>query len=132
MDKFVVRFCIFGLNTYMLIVLIYALNGVDISEYDYLFTNSLLFGVLLTILSHTQGKYHCRWARFLCYNLVLVPIVNYIDCKYSIFDTAEEYIYFACGTLMFATISTIILAINHSRRARKVKKSRYKEYGIKR
>ena len=50
----------------------------------------------------------------------------------AIFDTAEEYIYFACGTLMFATISTIILAINHSRRARKVKKSRYKEYGIKR
>lgn len=64
MDKFVVRFCIFGLNTYMLIVLIYALNGVDISEYDYLFTNSLLFGVLLTVLSHTQGKYHCRWQDF--------------------------------------------------------------------
>lgn len=125
MDKFIVRFSILILNAYMMIVLIFALNGVDISEYDYIFTDSLMIGLVLTTLVHVQGKYHCKWIRFLCYNLMIVPLFNYFDCKYSIFKSAECYIYSICGILLFAVILTIILAINHFRKVRKLKKQQH-------
>lgn len=134
MDKFIVRFSIFALNTYIGVVLLFALNGVDISLYDYLFTNSALFGLVLTVLTHSQGKYHCKWARALCYNLVFTPCVNFLDSKYVLFETAEELIYFAGGTMLATIISTIILAISHFRRVRKLnkQKSRFRVYEIRR
>lgn len=121
MDKFIVRFSILALNLYILVVLIYAFNGIDISEYDYIFTDSVLFGVLLTTLVHVQGKYHCKWMRALCYNLIVTPSANFIDSKYTLFKDAESYIYFACGLMLFTIIATIILAINHFRKVLKLK-----------
>lgn len=60
MDKFIVRFAILVLNAYMIFVFAFALNGIDISEYDFLFTDSVLFGIVLTALVHAQGRYHCK------------------------------------------------------------------------
>lgn len=128
MDRFIVRFSILALNAYMVVVLAYAFNGVDISEYDYLFTDSALFGIVLTTLVHVQGKYHCKWIRALCYNLIAVPIINFIDCQWNIFGTAEMLIITYCGLLLLSVITTIILAINHFRKVRKVLKNRYQEY----
>lgn len=122
MDKFIVRFSIFALNAYILIVLILALNGIDISLYDYLFTDSLLFGVVLTTLILKQGKYHCRWAKALCFNLILTPLVNFFDCKYGLFDTIEEYIYFVCILMLLTILITIYLAINNFRRVKRLKR----------
>lgn len=130
MDRFIVRFSILALNAYMVVVLAYAFNGVDISEYDYLFTDSALFGIVLTTLVHVQGKYHCKWIRALCYNLIAVPIINFIDCQWNIFGTAEMLIITYCGLLLLSVIATIILAINHFRKVRKVLKNRYQEYEL--
>ena len=130
MDRFIVRFSILALNAYMVVVLAYAFNGVDISEYDYLFTDSALFGIVLTTLVHVQGKYHCKWIRALCYNLISVPIINFIDCQWNIFGTAEMLIITYCGLLLLSVIATIILAINHFRKVRKVLKNRYQEYEL--
>lgn len=132
MDKFIVRFSILALNAYIIIVLSYAFNGIDISEYDYIFTDSVLFGIVLTTLVHVQGKYHCKWIRALCYNLIAVPTINFLDYKYNVFGTAENLIITYCSLLLLSIITTIILAINHFRKVKKLKKSRYKEYGIKR
>lgn len=130
MDRFIVRFSILALNAYMIVVLAYAFNGVDISEYDYLFTDSVLFGIVLTTLVHVQGKYHCKWIRALCYNLIAVPIINFIDCQWNIFGTAEMLIITYCGLILLSVIATIILAINHFRKVRKVLKNRYVEYEL--
>ena len=128
MDKFVVRFSILAQNVYMIIVTILAYNGIDISYLDYIFTDSVLFDIVHTTLCHAQGRYHCVWMRSLCYNLILVPALNFIDYQYVLFETAEQLIY-AIGFLISINIlATIILAINHFRRVRKVlKKNRYEE-----
>lgn len=128
MDKFLVRFSILALNAYMVIATIYAFNGIDISEYDYLFTDSFISGALLTSLCHAQGKYHCVWMRALCYNLMIIPSLNFIDAELILFETAEQCIYTFCSIFAISIISTIILAINHFRRVRKVlNKHRYEE-----
>lgn len=122
MDKFIVRISILALNIYMLIVLLFALNGIDISIYDYLFTNSMLFGVVLTTLVHAQGKYHCKWIRFLCYDLILIPLVNYVDAKYYLFNSIECCIYAYCAISGLSIIITIYLAIRHFSKVIKLKK----------
>lgn len=128
MDKFLVRFTILALNVYMVIATVYAFNGIDISEYDYLFTDSFMFGALLTALCHAQGKYHCVWMRALCYNLMFIPLINFIDSQIVLFETIEQCIYTLCTIFAINISATIILAINHFRKVRKVlKKNRYDE-----
>lgn len=132
MDKFIVRSAAILVNLYIPVVMFYAYNGVDISDFDYLFNSSVMLGIVLTVLSHTQGKCHCKWMRFLCYNSTAVPTVGFIDSKYILFEDAMMFIYVISALWVITIIATIILAINHFRRVRKVKKSRYKEYGIRR
>ena len=128
MDKFLVRFSILSLNAYIIVVLIFAFNGIDISIYDFFFSSTILFGILLTSLVHSQGKYHCKWIRALSYNTIFCPSVTYIDRVYDIFPEAIYYIYTICGTMVIVIAFTLILAINHFRRVRKVlKKNRYEE-----
>lgn len=120
MDKFIVRFSIIFLNLYMVVVTILAYNGIDISYLDYIFTDSALFGIVLTTLCHAQGRYHCVWMRALCYNLICVPIINLVDYKYVLFETAEQLIYAISSIITLSVVATVILAINHFRRVRKV------------
>lgn len=127
MDKFIVRFAILSLNVYMISVIALAYMGIDISVYDYLFTDSLLFGIVLTTLCHTQGRYHCVWMRALCYNLIAIPILNFIDANMPLFETIEGYLYAIAAIVSINVIATIILAINHFRRVRKATKGRYEE-----
>lgn len=130
MDKFIVRISAILSNIYIPIVLYYALNGVDISDYDYIFSSTFLLGFILSVLSHSQGKYHCKWMRALCYNATAVPTLNFVDAKLYIFDDAITYVYVVSIMWSVSVISTLILAINHFRKVRKLKKQRYKEYAV--
>lgn len=128
MDRFLVRILPIVLNLYIIAVTAFAWNGIDISIYDYWLSCPIMMGLLLTILSHSQGKYHCKWIRVLCYNLIFVPFASYIDSVNPIFYEAEDMIVFLCADMFITIIATIILAINHFRRVCKVlKKHKYEE-----
>lgn len=45
MDKFIVRITVLLTNIYIPIALLFAVNGIDISNYDYLFSCSFMLGV---------------------------------------------------------------------------------------
>lgn len=127
MDKFLVRVLPIIMNTYIVIVIAFAYVGIDISIYDYWFSCSIMMGILLTVLCHVQGRYHCKWIRALCYNLIFVPSFTYYDAIYPLFDYAKSYIYFLCAEMSVVITSTIILAIIHFRKVKKVTKGRYEE-----
>lgn len=132
MDRFLVRILPIILNLYIVVIAIFAWNGIDISIYDYWLSCPVMLGLLLTVLSHSQGKYHCKWIRVLCYNLIFIPLVSYIDSVHPIFYEAEDMIIFLSADLSVAILSTIILAINHFRRVRKVlNKNQYILFKIK-
>ena len=128
MDKFIVRFSILALNIYIFIVLLFAFNGIDISSYDYIFTNSLLFGVVLTTLVHAQGRYLCKWIRFMCYDLMIIPSINFIDAKYYIFVNAEDCIYLYCSIVSISVLITLFLAIRHFIKVQKLKSNKRRLY----
>lgn len=127
MDKFLVRILPIILNVYVAIVTMFALYGIDISIYDYLFSSSFTFGLLLSVLAHAQGRYHCKWIRVLCYNLIFVPFVSFIDSIRPIFYSGESIVIFLLIDMFITIFATIILAINHFRKVRKVTKNRYEE-----
>ena len=120
MDRFIVRFSILALNAYMIVVLLFALSGIDISVYDYIFNDSVLFGIVLTVLSHVQGRYHCKWIRALCYDLIAIPLINFADYQYELFNQIEYYFAAMLGVISISIIATMVLAINHFRKVRKV------------
>lgn len=130
MDKFLVRFSAFVLNLYILLSTCLAYRGISTDCFDFLFTDTLLFGVLLTILCHKQGRYHCVWIRVLCYNLILIPVINFLDAIYTVFYYAETLIYVIILFTVLSIIITILLAIIHFRQVRlsinKKKSERYK------
>lgn len=126
MDKFIVRITVLLTNIYIPIVLLFAVNGIDISNYDYLFSCSFMLGVLVTTLAHSQGKYHCKWIRGLCYNSVVLPIFNFTDSRYNLFDDVYVYIITVSSIWSLFVLYTLILAINHFRKVRRIIKQ--KEY----
>lgn len=132
MDNFIVRLSILVLTSFIAVSLYYAWNGVLISEYDCLLSCSLMSGILLNTLVYSQGKYHCVYMRGLCANLIFTPSITFLDSKYCLFENAETFLIILSVAWSLCFLITIILAIKHFRRARKVKKSRYREYGIKR
>ena len=120
MDRLLVRILPIVLNLYVIVVTAFAWNGVDISVYDYWFSSPITLGLIFTVLCHSQGKYHCKWIRFLCYNLIFVPLVSFFDAINPIFYEAESMITFICVDMLVTIVATVILAINHFRRVRKV------------
>ena len=126
MDKFIVRLVAILVNLYIPFVLVNALNGVDISNYDYILGDTIMLGLVLTVLSHSQGKYHCVWMRAMCYNLVITPIINFIDAKFAIFNSAESYIYVSCSIVLVTFMATLYLAIRHFIKTRSINNERQK------
>lgn len=132
MDNFIVRLSILVLTSFIAVSLYYAWNGVLLSEYDCLFSCSLMSGILLNTLVYSQGKYHCVYMRGLCANLIFTPSITFLDSRYCLFEDAEMFLIILSVAWSLCFIITVALAINHFRRVRKVKKSRYREYGIRR
>lgn len=128
MDKFLVRLLPILLNLYITIVIALSFAGIDISTLDYWFSSSITMGVLLTVLCHTQGRYHCKWIRLLCYNLIFVPLLGFIDSIWPLFYSVEEYIFTLCIEMSVVILLTIGLALHHFIKARRViKQKRYAE-----
>lgn len=134
MDKFIVRASIIVLTIYMGISFLYAWNGVLLYEYDSLYSCSLVTGILLNALVYSQGKYHCVYMRGLSSNLVLTPTLDYIDCRYCIFENAETMLIVLSSMWVISVITTLILAVRHFIRATKIKnkKHKYEHYEIRR
>lgn len=113
MDKFVIRLSAVVINIYILIVFVLALNGIDVSVYDHLFSSSSLFGLTLTTLSHSQGKYHCKWIRGLCYNSLTIPTFCYVDSSFGIFDDAFVFLLVLSFLWCIGIATTLIWAVKH-------------------
>lgn len=124
MDKFIVRASILILTIFIAVSLYEAWNGVLISEYDTLFSCSLVSGILLNTLVYSQGNYHCVYMRALCANLVFTPSVNFIDAKFSVFEDAYLFLMILSVSWGLAFLVTIYLAINHFHKVRKLNKQK--------
>lgn len=107
------RLSILVLTSFIAVSLYYAWNGVLLSEYDCLFSCSLMSGILLNTLVYSQGKYHCVYMRGLCANLIFTPSITFLDSRYFLFEDAEMFLIILSVSWSLCFIITVALAINH-------------------
>lgn len=124
MDKLIVRLTIVILTIYMEISTIFAWYGISFYEYDSIFSCSAMFGLLLTVLVHSQGRYHCVYMRGLCYNLILSPLLSFADIQLELFEDADTLIITLSSMWILSVSSTIYLAIRHFIKVKKLKSER--------
>lgn len=134
MNKFLARIGIVFVSIYILLVIINAWNGVSLHEYNSFLGHSLIFDLILLFMCYDDEKYFCKYMRFQCYNFIFTDLVIFIDGKYKILDVPEYQLIILSVSWGLAFLITLILAINHFRRVRKLnkQKSRFREYEIRR
>lgn len=129
--KFLVRFSIFFISFYFIIVYLIALL------YRSYFHNDIyimLLELCLAVFTSVQGNYHCKYARYTAWGIFFSDSITRIDEALNFIPVSNTAI--VSSFLLFSSILiSSYLAIRHfirSYKINKLKKSRYREYGIKR
>lgn len=79
MIRFLVRIYPFLINIYIAYVILNSYIGKSFVDLEFLFGNSLLLDFLLLLLCNSQGKYNCKYIRYLIYNLIFTSIFMYTN-----------------------------------------------------
>lgn len=122
LDVAIVRFLPFVLFLIIGIDIIFILEGVDVEYFYYLHSNSVLYSCGLYGISYSNKRYHCRYNRYMLLFLILTPIINYLEAKFSIFPSELYYLSFVISLYVTTMMVTSYLAIDHFRLAVKRRK----------
>lgn len=122
-DVFLVRYLPIVMLIYIGLTVIYAWNGIAMPFSVYIFGNSFIYSFVLFFVSLADSKYHCVWNRAMYIEMMLVPLINYADGKFTIFPTAEGLLITLSVTWILTLVATVFLAVRHFFRPR-IKKFR--------
>lgn len=124
-DIFIVRFLPILMFFNIGIINMLAWNGIILPFNKFFLGDVFIYPLLLFLISLSNPKYHCVWNRAMYIELMIVPLINFIDAKWCIFPDAISMLLVLSGTWIVTFIITIILAIRH------FLKTRLKKYGCK-
>lgn len=122
MGKFLIRITI--LFTSIFFVYSYYMaqfKGIDTLSDSY----SLLFELCVVVCCFGQGKYHCRYIRYLAIGLLLSDLMTRFDNYYNFLSKTEHNAIGLCFIYVGALIS-IFSAIRHFYKVNKLKRLRKK------
>lgn len=122
LDVFVVRFLPFVIFTIIGADIIFLVQGIDITDFYYLHSNSVLYSSGLYGISYSNKRYHCRYNRYMLLFLIFTPIINYLEVKFSLFPSELYYLSFVISLYVTTMMATSYLAIDHFRLAVKRRK----------
>ena len=121
MSKCAIRLSIILISIYSVLECIFAYLNIDISFFRLLFGHSMMTDIFLIAICMNQGKYHCIYMKYLCYNLLFVSAFDLIDSVFDIVPNASVYVYILSASWMVAILFTLVKAFNHFSIAIKLK-----------
>lgn len=102
-----VLFGISGIDTY------YCWMGLDIDDFYYFHSNSVIYALALFLISLSNKKYHCSYNR-LCYVfLILTPLLNYLDAVFDLIPDVVLYLKIITYSYIFCAVGSIVLCVWH-------------------
>lgn len=127
MAKFFVRITIIMTSIYFMLSFYLAqIYGIDILH-DY---HIVPFELCVVIYAFSEGKYHCRYLRFLALGILLSDFLSRLDNLYNFLSVSEHNS--ICFCLISSSIGMALYeAIEHFNHVRKVKRNREKLWGKK-
>lgn len=125
MGKFVVRITIILTSVYFMLAFYFAqFVGIDILN-DY---HALAFELCVVVYCFSEGKYHCRYLKFLALGLLLSDLLSRLDNSYNFLTVSEHNAY--CFCLIAGSVGIALYkAIAHFHKVNKIKRNRAKLYG---
>lgn len=121
MVNFIVRAALILVPLYLLSVIIAAFNGVSLKDYEYLLGHSFILDTLLLALCYAEDKFHCKFMRYSCYNLLFADILGLLQKKFYIFSDPYPMLYTLSVAWSLSAIITMFLAFRHFRKVQKIK-----------
>lgn len=112
-DVFLIRYLPIVMLIYIGINIIYAWRGIIFTDADFIFANSFIYSLVLFFVSLADKKYYCVWNRAMYVEMMVVPLINYTDSKFTIFSTAEGLLITLSATWIITLVATIFLAVRH-------------------
>lgn len=113
LDVFVVRFLPLLLFGYMIKIIIDSWHGISQYPFNMLHSNSFFYAAALFLVSLSDSKYHCVWNRAMYIELMLVPVLNYLDAKFTLFTDVYSALMVISVTIGITIIATVMLTIRH-------------------
>ena len=123
MNKFIVRFTILFCTVYFLYIMYYAWNGITVFNDSY----KVLLEYCLYVQASSNKKYNCRYMRFLALSLFVTELISLLDMQYDFMPSGYISWIVLASIWTAGIIATVVLAINHFRKVRKLKKKKNHE-----
>lgn len=128
MDKAIVRITTIIFNIYLLITLCNAWQGCALGNYDMIFGYSAMTGLILSVLSFSQGSYHCKWMRSLALNILFTQVFTFVVSEYTAIEDFTYCLVILSVSWGVSTILVFYFAISHFVKVQKLKKKKLKQY----
>ena len=124
MGKFFVRITIVLVTIYFLVSYILAqFWGVDILRNTYI----LLFETCVVIYTFSEGKYHCRYIKWVALSILFCDILVHIDYYFNIFTTPLHNL-LPASILALGIGTSITLAFRHFYKVNKLRNKRNEQW----
>lgn len=120
----IVRLLPLFLFLYIIIIIVNCYAGIDVIPFNKLHSNSFFYAIALYIISISDKKYHCKWNHAMYIELMVFPLINFLDTKLNIFPTAGGLLFVLGITCILTILITMYLALRHFF---KLKTKRYEE-----
>lgn len=112
-DIVIVRFFPIPIFIIMAVDLYSCWNGINSLAFNHLHCNSFFYAGAKFFISLSNPKYHCVWNRAMYVNLMVAPLIDYVDARWNVFYDAEPLLVVLSVIWMFSLLTTLILAIRH-------------------
>lgn len=120
MGRFLVRITIIFISLYFIYSCYLAqYKGVDVLDDWY----SVLLLAIIVIYSFSEGKYHCRYIKFLAVSILISDTLTRLDNAYNFLSVTAHNLIPIFVIALGITVS-LILAIHHFYKVTKLKRKR--------
>lgn len=125
MGKFVVRVTVILVTIYFLLAFYMAqFIGIDILNHYHV--NAFEFCVV--VYSFSEGKYHCRYLKFLALGIFVTDTLSRLDNSYNFLSISEHNV--ICLVILSICIGiALVKAFAHFIKAGRIKRKRQRLYG---
>lgn len=113
LDVFIVRFLPFVLYMIVGITILNCWLGISYEPFNLLHSNSAIYALALFLISLSNKRYHCIYNRAMYVFLILTPIFNYLDIRFLLFESVDQYLVVIVSAYVATLLITTYLAIKH-------------------